>query len=109
MAGGPWDFNKTLGISDDYEFYTAADYISVYAERPSIFQNWVSNVAPFGARMSVPGLGNFPLPMEISSANTKAVKSLTRRPQYVMRRFKSAGTPVTFGARSFPVAPEFRS
>lgn len=74
VAAGPWDFNKMLGISDDYDFYTAADYISIDSERPSIFQNWVSNIVPFGTHMSVPGLGNFPLPMEISStAFTEAV------------------------------------
>ena len=74
VATGPWDFNKMLGISDDYDFYTAAEYISIDAERPSIFQNWVSNIVPFGTHMSIPGLGNFPLPMEISStAFTEAV------------------------------------
>ena len=74
VAGGPFDFNKMLGISDDYEFYTAAEYISTDAERPSIFQNWVSNVVPLGTPMSLPGLGNFPLPMEISStAYTEAI------------------------------------
>jgi hypothetical protein len=74
VAAGPLDFNKMLGISDDYDFYTAAEYISIDAERPSIFQNWVSNIVPFGTHMSFPGLGNFPLPMEISStAFTEAV------------------------------------
>ncbi len=53
---------------------TAAEYISTDAERPSIFQNWVSNIVPFGTHMTLPGLGNFPLPMEISStAFTEAV------------------------------------
>ena len=74
VAAGPFDFNKMLGISDDYDFYTAAEYISTDVERPSIFQNWVSNVVPLGTVMRVPGLGNFPLPMEISStAYTEAV------------------------------------
>lgn len=74
VAAGPWDFNKMLGISDDYDFYTAADYISTDSQRPNIFQNLVSNVVPFGTRMGLPGLGNFPLPMEISSiAFTEAV------------------------------------
>jgi hypothetical protein len=63
-----------LGISDESDFYTAAEYISIDAERPSIFQNWVSNIVPFGTQMSVPGIGNFSLPMEISStASTEAV------------------------------------
>lgn len=74
VAGGPFDFNKMLGVSDEYDFYTAADHISTDAERPSIFQNWVSNIVPFGKQMSIPGLGNFPLPMEISStAFTEAI------------------------------------
>jgi hypothetical protein len=74
VAGGPFDFNKMLGISDDYDFFTAAEYISTDAERPSIFQNWVSNIVPLGTHMSLPGLGKFPLPMEISStAFTEAV------------------------------------
>lgn len=74
VAAGPWDFNRMLGISDDSDFYTAADYISIDAERPSIFQNWLSNIVPFGTHMNVPGVGSFPLPMEISStAFTEAV------------------------------------
>ena len=40
VAGGPFDFNKMLGVSDEYDFYTAADYISVDAERPSIFSKF---------------------------------------------------------------------
>ena len=74
VAAGPWDFNKMLGISDDYDFYTASDYISTDAEQPSIFQNWVNNIVSFGTPLSIPGLGNFPLPMEISStAFTEAI------------------------------------
>jgi Type I restriction enzyme R protein N terminus (HSDR_N) len=74
VAGGPFDFNKMLGVSDEYDFYTAADYISVDAERPSIFQNFVSYVFPFGTHMTLPGLGNISVPMEIAStATTEAV------------------------------------
>ena len=74
VAAGPFDFNRMLGISDESDFYCAAQYISTDAERPSIFQNWVSNLVPFGTHMSVPGLGSFALPMEISStAFTEAV------------------------------------
>jgi hypothetical protein len=74
VAAGPLDFNKMLGISDEYDFYTAAECISTDAEQPSIFQNWFSNTVPFGTHMSILGLGNFPLPMEISStAFTEAV------------------------------------
>lgn len=74
VAGGPLDFNKILGISDDYDFYTAAEYISIDAEKPSIFQNWVSNTVPSGKTVNFPGLGNFPMPMEISTtAFTEAV------------------------------------
>jgi hypothetical protein len=35
VAAGPKGFNKMLGISDDYDFYTAAEYISIDAERVS--------------------------------------------------------------------------
>jgi hypothetical protein len=74
VAAGPFDFNKMLGISDDYDFYAAAEHISTDAEQPSIFQNWVTNLVPFGTHMNIPGLGNFPLPMEISSTSfTEAV------------------------------------
>jgi hypothetical protein len=74
VAGGPFDFNKMLGVSDEYDFYTAADYISVDAERPSIFQNFVNYVFPLGTHMTLPGLGNISVPMEISSsATTEAV------------------------------------
>jgi hypothetical protein len=61
-------------ISDEYDFYTAAEYISIDAEQPSIFQNWVANLVPLGKSVSFPGPGNFPLPMEISTtAFTEAV------------------------------------
>ena len=74
VAGGPLDFHKMLGISDDYDFYTAAEHISTDPEHPSIFQNWISNTVPFGTPMNFPGLGPFQLPMEISStAFTEAV------------------------------------
>lgn len=74
VASGPWDFNKMLGVSDEYDFYTASDYISTNAECPSIFQNWVNTDTPLGTRMSLPGLGSFNLSMEISStAYTQAV------------------------------------
>jgi hypothetical protein len=74
VAAGPFDFNRMLSISDESDFYTAAEYISIDAERPSIFQNWIRNVVPFGTHMSLPGLGNYSLPMEISStAFTEAV------------------------------------
>ncbi len=71
---GPFDFQKMLGFSDDYDFFTAAEYLSTDAEQPSIFQNWVSNIVQFGTQMSLPGLGTFPLPMEVSStAFTEAI------------------------------------
>jgi hypothetical protein len=74
VASGPWDFNRMLGIADEYDFYTASDYISTNAECPSIFQNRVITATPLGTRMNLPGLGNFNLPMEISStAYTQAV------------------------------------
>jgi hypothetical protein len=74
VAGGPFDFNRMLGISDEYDFYTAADYISINAESPSIFQNFVSYAFPLGTHMTYPGIGNISMPMEISStAFTEAV------------------------------------
>ena len=73
-ASGPFDLNRLLGIADEYDFYTAAEYISTDIERPSIFQNLVSNTVPFGTPITVPGLGTFPMPMEVSStAYTEAV------------------------------------
>jgi hypothetical protein len=74
VAGGPFDFNRMLGISDEYDFYTAAGYISIDDERPSIFQNFVSYVIPLGTHMTLPGFGNISVPMEMSStAFTEAV------------------------------------
>lgn len=74
VAAGPFDFNRMLGIVDEYDFYTAAEYISTDVERPTIFQNCVTNLAALGTQMNLPGLGQFPLPMEISStAYTEAV------------------------------------
>ena len=71
---GPFDFNRMLGISDEVDFYTAADHISVDAGQPSIFQNFVSYVFHLGTRMTLPGLGMISLPMEILSiAMTEAV------------------------------------
>ena len=74
VAAGLQDVNAMLGISDDYDFFTAAEFISVNPEQPSIFQNWVETNVPFGTPMNVLGLGRFPMPMEIkSTAFTEAV------------------------------------
>jgi hypothetical protein len=74
VAAGVQDFNAILGISDDYDFFTAAEYLSADPERPNIFQNWVETKVPLGTPINVIGLPRFPMPLEITStAFTEAI------------------------------------
>jgi hypothetical protein len=74
VGAGFQDFNAMLGISDEYDFFTAAQYLSDDPERPNIFQNWSSTTVPSGTVITIPGLGRYPLPFQIdSTASTEAI------------------------------------
>ncbi len=74
VAAGIQDFSAVLGISDDYDFFTAAEYLSADPEQPNIFQNWVETNVPLETPMNIVGFPRFPMPMEIkSTAFTEAI------------------------------------
>jgi hypothetical protein len=68
------DLNAAMGISDDYDFFSATEYLSHDPEHPTIFQNQVTNVVPAGRIIRIPGLPQVPMPFEMSStAYTEAI------------------------------------
>lgn len=68
------ELNAAIGASDDYDFFSATEYISDDPEHPSIFQNFVTNRVPAGKMISIPGMASVPMPFEMSStAFTEAV------------------------------------
>jgi hypothetical protein len=61
-------------LSDEYDFFSASEYISDDPERPTIFQNLSTQLIPAGKQFSIPGLGKVPMIFEYSvSAFTEAV------------------------------------
>lgn len=65
---------EMMGAGDGYEFYSAAEYISDDPESPTIFQNLFRSNSPAGAPVSVPGLGQVPLPFTMDMvAVTEAI------------------------------------
>lgn len=62
------------GASDDYDFFSASEYLSDDPERPTIFQNLLKSSVPAGRLISIPGLPKVPLPFAMSTtAFTDAV------------------------------------
>jgi hypothetical protein len=68
------ELNQVMGLDDGYDFLSATEYLSDDPEHPSIFQNLVQTTTPAGTLISIPGLGKFPIPFEIScSSFTEAI------------------------------------
>lgn len=68
------DLSEMMGAADDYDFYSADEYISTDPEAPTIFQNLYENTTPVGTRTRVPGLGEIALPFGmVVKAYTQAV------------------------------------
>jgi hypothetical protein len=66
--------NAVMGISDDYDFFSAAEYISNDPEHPTIFQNMLINTTPAGKVITLPGVGRVIMPLTMSCrAFTEAV------------------------------------
>jgi hypothetical protein len=64
----------TTGASEDYEFYSASEFISDDPETPNIFQNFLTYSVPMGTIISVPGLARFPMPFAMSTVTyTEAI------------------------------------
>jgi hypothetical protein len=62
------------GASEDYDFFSASEYLSDDPEHPTIFQNLVKTAVPAGRFISIPGLPKVPLPFAMSNtAFTEAV------------------------------------
>jgi hypothetical protein len=68
------ELNAAMGNSDDYDFFSATEYLSDDPEHPSIFQNMVTNTVPAGRVIGIPGMPRVPMPFTIlSTAFTEAV------------------------------------
>lgn len=68
------EFSEMVGAADDYDFYSADEYISTDAEKPTIFQNVYENRTLSGSKTRVPGLGEVIMPFGFDlKAYTQAV------------------------------------
>lgn len=68
------DFSEMVGAADDYDFYSADEYVSTDPEKPTIFQNIYENQTLPGAKTHVPGLGEVAMPFGFDlKAYTQAV------------------------------------
>lgn len=68
------DFSEMVGAADDYEFYSADEYVSTDPEKPTIFQNLYENVTQPGAKTRIPGMGEAVMPFGFAlKAYTQAV------------------------------------
>src|ERR1035438_7956606 len=75
--------NEVIGLSDDYDFFSATEYLPDDPEHPSIFQNMVTNTMPAGRVISIPGMPRIQMPFAIStSALTEAV-CFVQEPKFV--------------------------
>jgi Type I restriction enzyme R protein N terminus (HSDR_N) len=59
--------NAVMGIADDYDFFSATEFLSQDRENPSIFQNVVASQVAVGTIITLPGLPRFPMPLELTS------------------------------------------
>ncbi len=68
------ELNAAMGISDDYDFFSATELLSQDPETPNIFQNVATTNVAAGRIIALPGLPRFPMPLEMSSTSyTEAV------------------------------------
>jgi hypothetical protein len=68
------DFKDAIGAADDYDFFSADEYISDDPLSPTIFQSLYENETRPGSLISIPGLGKIPLPFGFTlKAFTEAV------------------------------------
>lgn len=68
------ELTEMMGAADDYDFYSADEYISTDPASPTIFQNLYENSTPPGARVRIPGMGEVAMPFGFGlKAYTQAV------------------------------------
>lgn len=60
------EFGNAIGVADDYDFYSADDYLSTDPDQPTVLQNLYENVTEPGKRVSIPGLGQVTMPFGFS-------------------------------------------
>ena len=77
------DLKSITGASDDYDFFSATEYIADDPERPSIFQNVVEHSVPVGQVIRIPGLPPFPMPVAISSTSYTEAVGFVRGDKFV--------------------------
>lgn len=68
------DLSGMIGATDDYDFYSADEYISTNPDKPTIFQNIYENRTEPGKLCTIPGFGQVHLPFGfLLKAYTQAV------------------------------------
>jgi hypothetical protein len=68
------ELNAVTGVSDDYDFFSASEFLSDDPEHPTIFQNQVTTTVPVGKIMSLPGMPRIPWPLTMTSVSfTEAI------------------------------------
>lgn len=68
------EVGEIVGISDDYDFFSANEYVSDDPESPTVFQNLHESVTPVGRMTQVPGIGPVAMPFGfVLKAYTEAV------------------------------------
>jgi hypothetical protein len=68
------ELNAVMGLSDNYDFFSATEYLSDDPEHPSIFQNMVTITVPAGKMIRIPGMPRVAMPLAMSTtAFTEAV------------------------------------
>lgn len=68
------DFSEMVGAADDYDFYSADEYVSTDPHEPTIFQNIYESRTLPGTKTHFPGAGEIVMPFGIDlKAYTQAV------------------------------------
>lgn len=68
------EFGKLFDRQNGYDFYSSDQYLSTDRTAPTIFQNFAETNAPAGTKISIPGMGDFPVPFSFRSASlTEAI------------------------------------
>jgi hypothetical protein len=77
------DLKSLTGASDEYDFYSATEYIADEPEHPSIFQNVFEHHVAAGQLMRIAGLPPFQIPFPISSTSSTEAVGFVRDDKFV--------------------------
>jgi len=77
------DLKSITGASDDYDFFSATEYISDDPEHPTIFPNVVEHNVSAGQVIRIPGMPPFPMPVAISSTSYTEAVGFVREDKFI--------------------------